>query len=95
MRRRLRSVSLGGTAGRLRFPMTSTPSCPMMFGGRSKTEELARHSGVVVVAGQSRPARWRGALDRLLVAQCILEKLPILTADPVFVRYGKIGRAHV
>ncbi len=34
------------------------------------------------------PAVHRDAFDRLLVAQCVLEKLPILAADHVFALYG-------
>lgn len=34
------------------------------------------------------PPVHRDPFDRLLVAQCVLERLPILTADPVFALYG-------
>ena len=34
------------------------------------------------------PAHHRDPFDRLLVAQAIVERLPILTADPIFALYG-------
>ena len=34
------------------------------------------------------PAHHRDPFDRLLVAQALVERLPIITADPVFERYG-------
>ena len=34
------------------------------------------------------PMHHRDPFDRLLIAQSQIEELPILTADPVFVRYG-------
>ncbi len=38
------------------------------------TETLARHH--------------RDPFDRLLIAQALVEKLPVLTADPIFRKYG-------
>src|SRR3990172_8688034 len=45
---------------------------------------------------ESLPLHHRDPFDRLLIAQALEEKLPVVTADPVFRKYGvKIGRAHV
>ena len=34
------------------------------------------------------PSHHRDPFDRLLVAQALIERLPVMTADPVFKRYG-------
>ena len=37
--------------------------------------------------GSTLPPHHRDPFDRLLIAQAIVERLPIVTADPVFGRY--------
>lgn len=34
------------------------------------------------------PPHHKDPFDRLLVAQAVLERLPIVSADPIFDRYG-------
>jgi PIN domain nuclease of toxin-antitoxin system len=36
---------------------------------------------------ESLPAHHRGPFDRMLIAQCIEENLPVITADPAFDNY--------
>jgi PIN domain nuclease of toxin-antitoxin system len=38
------------------------------------------------------PAHHRDPFDRLLVAQALLERMPIISADPCFAAYGVEAR---
>ena len=54
-----------------------------LFGFESLPIEL-RH----VLHVENLPRHHRDPFDRILIAQGLLEQLPILTADPIFARYG-------
>ena len=45
---------------------------------------------IVIATRESRLALWQAehVRDRLLIAQALEEKLPVVTADPIFRKYG-------
>lgn len=71
--------------GRLRLPEPPENYVPGRLRSSGVTPLSVEHSHALAVAGLEH--RHRDPFDRLLVAQALVEGVPILTADPVFSRY--------
>lgn len=79
-------IAIKYSLGRLQLPMPPAAYVPDRM-RRTGVEGLPiSHAHALRVA--SLAAHHRDPFDRLLVAQAQEEGLPILTADPIFARYG-------
>lgn len=79
-------IAIEHALGRLQLPEApgdDVPTRMASLGSRPLPIEHAHALGVSTL-----PALHRDPFDRLLVAQATVERIPILTADPMFGRYG-------
>lgn len=72
--------------GRVTLPERARSFIPKILRQQSLLPLDVTHAHALEVEGL--PDHHRDPFDRLLVAQAKLERLPILTADPVFRKYG-------
>lgn len=72
--------------GRLRLPSPLRSLIPKVL--REQSIQPLPISNAHAVAVADLPPHHRDPFDRMLVAQARLEKLVILSSDPVFARYG-------
>lgn len=72
--------------GKLDLPEPVATYVPSRMSRQGITPLHVTHTHALRVS--TLPAHHRDPFDRLLVAQALVEHLPILTADPVFEQYG-------
>lgn len=78
-------VAIKVSIGRLTLPEPPRVLIPKVLREQSIFSLEITHGHALAVADL--PAHHRDPFDRLLIAQSTLEKLPILTSDPVFEKY--------
>lgn len=79
-------IAIKVALGKLRLPESPEAYVPDRM-RRTRVRPLAVEHAHALRAG-ALPPHHRDPFDRLLVAQAQLEKLPLVSADPVFARYG-------
>ena len=72
--------------GKLDLPEPVETYVPTRMARQGITPLPVTHAHALKVS--TLPPHHRDPFDRLLVAQAMVERLPLLTADPVFARYG-------
>jgi PIN domain nuclease of toxin-antitoxin system len=72
--------------GKLELPESVETYVPTRMARQGITPLHITHAHALKVS--TLPLHHRDPFDRLLVAQAMVERLPLLTADPVFARYG-------
>jgi PIN domain nuclease of toxin-antitoxin system len=78
-------ISIKYTLGKLRLPQPPLEYVPDRMMESGVTGLPVEHRHALAVAGL--PLHHRDPFDRILIAQAIVESLPILTADPQLSRY--------
>lgn len=79
-------VAIKAAIGRLGLPDPPRILIPKVMREQSISSLEITHAHALAVADL--PPHHRDPFDRLLAAQSCLEKLPLLTGDPVFAEYG-------
>jgi PIN domain nuclease of toxin-antitoxin system len=71
--------------GKLELPGPPASYLPSKLAEQRITPIAVEHSHALAVAGL--PGHHRDPFDRLLVAQCLVEKIPLVSADRQLARY--------
>jgi PIN domain nuclease of toxin-antitoxin system len=79
-------ISIKAALGRLELPGPPRTLIPKILRQQSIEPVQITHAHALAVG--ELPPHHRDPFDRMLIAQGKLEKLPIVTSDPVFARYG-------
>ena len=79
-------VAIKHALGKLQLPEPPERYVPSRVTALRMTPLAIEHTHAIRVA--SLPDRHRDPFDRLLIAQALVEDVPILTADPAFAAYG-------
>ena len=78
-------IAIKSSLGRLSLPTTAADFlAPKLEGGLQLLAIDWRHAAAV----ETLPFHHRDPFDRLLIAQASIERLTIVTSDPVFRKYG-------
>lgn len=78
-------ISIKTSLGRLRLPKPYKTILGELFEGSQFSSLSIEHAHAMTAGGL--PSHHADPFDRLLIAQSITEKLPILTADRLFKKY--------
>ena len=78
-------IAIKWSLGKLKLPEPPEDYVPSRLRSSGVTPLPVEHSHALRVA--SLEQHHRDPFDRLLVAQSLVERVPILTADPLFARY--------
>ena len=78
-------IAIKHALGKLQLPEPPARYVPSRMSALSTTPLPIEHAHALRVA--TLPSHHRDPFDRMLVAQAQVERVPILTADPIFERY--------